>query len=112
MNPSETVKPSEKERPDILKPADVAKTLRKERPKLFGKVPDKKAAALIHAALAALGRYLGAKKEGVVKIPGLGNFRVRQVVREKAGQKRTVTRTLFRAAKRQGKGGRPASRKP
>ncbi len=111
MNATEAVTPGARERPDILKMADLVKALRKERPNLFGKVPEKKAAALIKAAFAQLGKHVGSMNEGVVRVPGFGNFRVRQVEREKDGQKVTVTRTIFRAMKTKFKGKRQGAEK-
>ena len=112
MNATEAVTPGAREKPDILKTADVVKALRKERPNLLDMVPETKAVALINAALVELGKRIGAINVGAVKVPGLGNFRVRQVEREKDGQRVTVTHTVFWAAKGQAKGGQRASGKP
>jgi hypothetical protein len=88
-----------KEKPSVLKATDVLDLVRKESPNLLGKLPEKRAVKLLNAALVQLGRHIGSVKAGVLKVPGLGTFRVRQVERQRKGQSATVTRTVFRSVR-------------
>ena len=110
MQKNDVTKVVKKVTPTLLKPADMIRLVRKESPKLLAQVPDKRAAALVRAALNQLGKRIKAVEDGVVKVPGFGNFRMRQIEREKDGKKVTVTRTIFRAAKPGPKGARLAGR--
>ena len=83
-----------------MKPLELVNLIKKERPGLLGTLPEKRAARIILEALVQLGKQLNATKEGVVKIPRFGNFRVRPVEREKNGEKTTVRLITFRAAKK------------
>lgn len=83
-----------------MKPTEIIERIKKENPKLLGNLADQKAARIVLAALAQLGSEIDAMDEGVVKVAGFGNFRVRQVEREKDGKKVTLKRTFFVAAKR------------
>ena len=62
-------------------------------------MPEKRAAALIQVALTELGRHIAKAEEGVVKVPGMGTFRVRMVDQEKDGENVTVKRIVFHVAK-------------
>ena len=73
--------------------------IKNERPKLLGKMPEKRTEALIRVALNRLGKHIAAVEEGVVKVPGFGNFRVHRVEQEKDGVNVTVKRIVFHAAK-------------
>ena len=79
-----------------MKAIEVVKHLKKERPDMLGNIPEIKAAALIRNALAQIGKQIDATDEGVIKVQGFGKFRVRQVEREKDGQKVTIKRIIFR----------------
>ncbi len=75
---------------------EVVELIKKEKPNLLGKMSEKKAAALVRNAFIQLGKHIDTTGEGVIKVPGFGNFRVNQVEREKDGQKVTVKRVVFR----------------
>ena len=83
-----------------MKPIEIVELIKISKPKLLGKMPDARAAKIIRAALVQLGKHIDAENEGVVKVPGFGNFKIRQVEREKGGQKKTVKAIAFRAAKK------------
>ncbi|MDP2901791.1 MAG: hypothetical protein Q8N96_01585, partial [Methylovulum sp.] len=72
-------------------------------PKLLGKTPDAKAARIISAAFALIGKQLNETNEGLVKMSALGTFVVKQVEREQEGQKTTVKKIAFRASKAKAK---------
>jgi hypothetical protein len=82
-----------------MKPAEIVKLIKAETPELLGKLTEKKAAQIVRAALLLLGKQIAATDEGVVKVPGLGNFRIKNVERERKGQKVMVRRVGFIKAK-------------
>jgi hypothetical protein len=82
-----------------MKPIEIVERIKAEKPELLGKVPDKKAAQIIRAALLVLGKQVASMEDGVAKVPGLGNFRVKMVEREKDGQKVKVRKVGFANAK-------------
>ncbi|MBU0689903.1 MAG: hypothetical protein KJ850_03020 [Gammaproteobacteria bacterium] len=82
-----------------MKPDEIVEQIKKNKPALFEKVPEKQAVVLIRLALAQIGKQIEATNEGVVKVPGFGNFRVRVVETEKDGEKVAVKRVLFNTAK-------------
>lgn len=79
-----------------MRPIEIVDFLRLEQPQLLGKMPDKKAAGLIRAALALISRRIDALEEGLLQVAGLGVFRVRRVEREKDGQKVLVRQVILR----------------
>lgn len=78
-----------------MKPVEIVERIKKENPLALGNIPDQRAARIIFAALAQLGKHIDAMSDGVLKVPGLGNFRVRKIEREKEGKKVMVKRTIF-----------------
>lgn len=82
-----------------MKPIEIVELIKNENPDLLGKIPDAKAARIIRAALIQLGKQLDALDEGVVKVPGFGNFRALHVEQEKEGKKVITKRILFRVVK-------------
>lgn len=82
-----------------MTPTELVELIKEKSPKLLGKMPEKRAAALIRIALAELGRHIAAAEEGVVKVQGMGNFRSRMVEKEQDGKTVSVKRTIFLAAK-------------
>ena len=82
-----------------MKPDELVVLIKEKRPNLLGKIPEQKAVALIRVALAELGRHIAEAEEGVVRVPGMGNFRIRMVGQEKDGKKVSVKRIIFLAAK-------------
>ena len=88
-----------KSMPKLLKPTELVDLVKAKIPNALGKMPEKKAAVLIKAALAELGRHIESAEVGVVKVPGMGRFQSRMVEREKDGKKVNVKRIVFMAAK-------------
>lgn len=78
-----------------MKPMELVELIKVQNPKLLGNVSDKKAALIIRTALMKIGEQVAAAEEGVVKFPGLGNFRIRNIEREKDGVKVTERRVQF-----------------
>jgi hypothetical protein len=83
-----------------MKAIEIVESIKTENPALLGKMPNAKAVKIIKAALVQIGKHIDAEKEGKVKVPGVGKFIIRQVEREKGGQKKTVKTIAFRAAKK------------
>jgi nucleoid DNA-binding protein len=81
-----------------MKPIEIVERVRQDKPAVLGNMPDKKVAGIVRQALIQLGKQINALEEGVVTIPGFGSFRVRQVEKEKEGQKLTVRKIIFRPA--------------
>lgn len=82
-----------------MKPSEIVELIKKSNPDLLGKTPTPKAAKIIAAALSVISQQLIETTEGMVKVPGLGAFAVKQVEREKEGEKKTVKRIAFRIPK-------------
>jgi hypothetical protein len=82
-----------------MTPTELVELIKEKRPNLLGKMPEKKVVVLIRVALAELGRHIAEAEVGVVKVPGMGNFRSRMVEREKDGKNVSVKRIVFLAAK-------------
>ncbi len=79
-----------------MKAIEIVQHLKEENSKILETIPDKKAAILIRNAWVQIGKRIAETEEGVIKVQGFGNFRVRQIEREKDGQKVTVKRIIFR----------------
>ena len=82
-----------------MKPIEIVELIKKEDPEFLGKMPEKKAAKIIREALSQLAKQVDSVEEGVVKVPGFGNFRIRNVELEKDGQKVKTRRVMFNKAK-------------
>jgi len=82
-----------------MKPIELVKLIKQENPELLAELPDKKAASLIRAFFYQLGMQINAMEEGILKVPGFGNFRIILVEKEKDGQKITTKRIVFRPIK-------------
>ncbi len=82
-----------------MKPSEIVEMIKKEDPDFLGSMPEQKAARIIREALKQLAQHVDAVEEGVVKVPGFGNFRINNVEREKEGQKVKVRRVVFNRAK-------------
>jgi len=64
-------------------------------PAQLGKIPDAKAASLLREAFALIRDELAKTDQGMVKVGGLGNFRIRLVEVENDGKTETVKRITF-----------------
>jgi hypothetical protein len=82
-----------------MKPIELVEIIKKSNPDLLKGIPDDRAARIIRSALTLLGEELEAANEGAVKAPGLGNFQIRQVQREKDGRTETVKRIILKVIK-------------
>jgi nucleoid DNA-binding protein len=81
-----------------MKLIEIVEMIQKEKPDFLGKIPEKHAAAIIRESLRQIAAQVEAMDEGQIKVPGFGEFNVRQVEREKEGQKETIKRIVFRPA--------------
>jgi len=94
-----------------MKLGDIVKHIKNEKPELLGKLPEKRAVALLRESFAHLAKLLDEQEE-VVKVPGLGSFRTRLVEKEKEGQKTTSKRIIFRPAASAQRGSGKGTAKP
>ncbi|OGR06870.1 MAG: hypothetical protein A2511_17470 [Deltaproteobacteria bacterium RIFOXYD12_FULL_50_9] len=78
-----------------MKPAELVAIIKNEKPELLAKIPEKRAIALVREALAQIGEQIAAVDKGVLKVQGLGSFRVNQVEREINGEKTMVKIVRF-----------------
>lgn len=86
-----------------MKIKELVQSVKDSTPALAG-IPDGKAVALLRAAFQQISAEIESTAEGVVKVGGLGQFRVRQVEREKGDEKVTVKVVGFRKAVPKAKG--------
>lgn len=86
-----------------MKAIEIVESIKQSNPDLLGKLPDQRAVTLVQAVLAELGKQLDAVDNGVVKVQGFGNFRIKHVEREKDGQTVNLKRIAFRKVKRKAK---------
>lgn len=82
-----------------MKAIEIVELIKQSNPKVLGKMPDKRAAMLVQAVLAEFTKQLDAVDDGVVKVSGFGNFRIKQVEQEKDGNKVSVKKISFRTVK-------------
>lgn len=82
-----------------MKSIEIIETIKQSNPKLLGKTPDDAAGKIIAAAFRQVGKKLAETNEGTVKVPALGTFVIKQLEREKDGQKTVVKKVTFRASK-------------
>ncbi|MFT4941346.1 MAG: nucleoid DNA-binding protein [Paraglaciecola sp.] len=82
-------------KPVGVKRNEIIEMIKKEKPKLLGKIPEKKVAAIIRASLQQLAAQVDALDEGVIKVPGFGKLRIKQVEREMNGVKEKIKRVIF-----------------
>lgn len=69
------------------------------RPKAFGKINEKRAVAIIQAALGVLNKTIKNTEEGEVALPVLGTFVAKNVKVKKEGVQTTRRRVVFNAQK-------------
>jgi nucleoid DNA-binding protein len=79
----------------VLTQNEIIEMIKKDKPTLLGKIPEKKVAAIIRATLQQLAAQVDALDEGVIKVQGFGKLRIKQVEREKDGVKEKIKRVVF-----------------
>jgi nucleoid DNA-binding protein len=82
-----------------MKPIEIVEKIKAENPEVLGKMNDKVAARIVRLALAEVARQVTDADEGVVKVVGLGHFRVKHIEKEVDGAKVATKRIFFVAAK-------------
>lgn len=80
-----------------MKMTEFVQALRTENEKLIGNMPEKRTARLVRAIVGQIGAQIDETDEGVVQIPGLGRFTVKQVTPE--GKSAAEKRIFFRRLK-------------
>lgn len=82
-----------------MKIFEIVHALRTSSPELLGQLPDQRLVAIIGAALAQVAAAVRNTEEGLVQVPRLGRFAVRQVLREvEGGETETIKRVVFHPA--------------
>jgi nucleoid DNA-binding protein len=81
-----------------MTPIEIVALIKNENPKLMSNIQGKQAAQFVREAWQLISKQIEAVDEGLVKVPGLGSFRVRQVEQDKDGTKTKVKKILFKAS--------------
>ncbi|NWG38598.1 MAG: HU family DNA-binding protein [Hydrogenophilaceae bacterium] len=81
-----------------MTPIEIVALIKNENPKLMSNIQGKQAAQFVREAWQLISKQIEAVDEGLVKVPGLGSFRVRQVEQEKDGTKTKVRKIIFKAS--------------
>jgi len=68
-----------------MQPLELVQLVKKYKPDLLKNITDKEATVVIDEVLLEISRHLDTINEGVIKVPKLGKFIIRQVGREKDG---------------------------
>ena len=79
-----------------MKPLEIVESIKASNPNALGKMKDNVAAKVIQLAMAELAKQLNETEEGVVRVGGLGNFKVTKVTREQDGKPVAVKRIVLR----------------
>lgn len=83
----------------IIKISEIVQTLRVSSTELLGQLPDQRLVAIIGAALAQIATAVRDTEEGLVQVPRLGRFAVRQVLHKPEGKEaEVVKRVVFHPA--------------
>ena len=77
----------------------IVEKIRAESPALLNKIDDKVAARVVRATLTEIGKQLAQVDDGALSLPGFGRFKVKQVEKEKEGEKKVAKRISFKVAK-------------
>lgn len=83
----------------VLNPSEILSSIKAADSNALGKLGDRQALRVVRLTLEQIARQVESVEQGSMKVPGLGNFRVRQMTREREGQPTTsVRRVRFTAA--------------
>ncbi len=83
-----------------MKPIEIVELINNSNPALLGAMPSNQAAKIVKEVLVQLGKQIdGMGEDDLLVLPGLGKFRVRQIEKEKDGQKVVLKKVIFRVAK-------------
>ena len=82
-----------------MKVDELIKEIRQTQPSALGQIPDDRAAALIEQVFRHINQKLAETQEGTVACADLGQFKIRQIEKEKDGRKVMKKRIIFRAAR-------------
>lgn len=94
-----------------MTPIEIVALIKNENPKLMSNIQGKQAALFVREAWQLISKQIEAVDEGLVKVPGLGSFRVRQVEQDKDGTKTKVKKIIFKAATGKSKSTKPGTKK-
>jgi hypothetical protein len=76
---------------------DIVVKAKQAEPDALGNIEDAKAVGLIREVFNQISNAISAADEGVIRVGGLGQFRVMNVERERGGTKANVRKVTFRA---------------
>jgi len=82
-----------------MEPTELVRLVKNSKPDLFKKIGDREAALVIQEILTEIGRHLETINEGVIRVPKLGKFIVRQVEQGQKGSKTESKKIVFIRAK-------------
>lgn len=82
-----------------MKNSEIIELIKNQNSALIKDVGVKKATLLIRLALEQLAVNISEADEGLIRVPALGQFNVRNVEREKDGQQVKVKHIMFRPVK-------------
>ena len=82
-----------------MNPMEIVEKMKAENPEALGKINHGIAARIVRLALAEIGAQIAAADEGVVRVAGLGSFRIKHIEKEVDGEKVSVRKIIFAAAK-------------
>ncbi len=95
-----------------MKALEIVEKIKQESPALFGGMPDKKAVRLVKEVLSQVAKQVESAEDGKLSVPSLGTFRVRQVERDKEGEKVSIKKIGFKLAKIKADSGSEAEHEP
>lgn len=95
MQESTEVKASQR---TLLKSADIVNQLKAKHPRLLANLDEKTVAKLVQVAMRQIASSIADTEQGLVRVNGLGDFRVRQINQEKDGQMISGSRVIFKLA--------------
>lgn len=82
-----------------IRVVDLVERARASHPKVFGDLSDQRVAALARLIMQQLNEDVSQIAEGALKVPGFGNFVVRQVDKKGDTGDTVIRRVVFRPAK-------------
>lgn len=76
--------------------SEIIKLIKEENPEILGNLSEKRLIAIIRQVFIQIAKKLEDHEEGPVRVPGLGDFKIRMIEIEKDGKKESVRRIVFR----------------
>ena len=83
-----------------MKIKDLAKQVKEANPEKLGKVNERRIALIIKSAFEQLKTELNNAEDDIVRVPKLGNFKLKKIEKEKDGKKTVLKRIVFNPSKK------------